>query len=140
MFELSEDHSEALANMAGLSLSEPEDGELVEFLLSRYEGRRKDLYGGALISERMFRHYKTMTPTKQALFALAIIMELDANEMDALLRRCGYCLSKSAVGDLVVKWFVQSHGYGHSGAALLEEINAVLDRMGLPLLMTRQNE
>lgn len=139
LFGLSETQAEALANTAGLSLFWEENG-LTEYLYLNYRGKLKDLYDSALISERMFRYYRTMMPTKQALLAIAIALELQVDEIDILLHKCGYCLSQSIPCDVVVKWFVNSQSYKKAGASLLGEINMVLNEMGLPLLMTRQNE
>ena len=86
----------------------------------------------------MLRYYKKITPTKQALLAIAVSMNCGLSETDALLRSYGYCLSKSSAADVAVMWFINNI-YRHGGR-LLAEINIVLDNMGLPLLMTRQKD
>lgn len=126
--------AEALANSAGLSL-ESRTGRLMERL--GYSGKPKDICAAAGISERMLRSYKSKTPTKQALLAIVIALNFSVLEIDEILRSYGYCLSESLAGDTVVKWFVNNARQNKNGAALLDEINDVLEKMGLPLLMTR---
>lgn len=125
-----------LANSAGLTLY-PSCGNLYEFLDMHYKGKLKNLYENAVMSERMLRHYKKITPTKQALLAIAVSLNCGLSEVDALLRSYGYCLSKSSAADIAVMWFINNNTY-KNGGRLLAEINIVLDNMSLPLLMTRQ--
>lgn len=136
LFGLSLEASEILANSAGLTLY-PSCGNLYEFLKLHYNGKLKKLSENALISERMLRYYKKITPTKQALLAIAVSLNCGLSETDALLRSYGYCLSKSSAADIAVMWFIDNNTC-KNGSMLLAEINAVLDNMGLPLLMTRQ--
>lgn len=136
LFELSDKEAELLANSAGLSLHS-NNGNLYEFLDLHYKGKLKDLYENALISERMLRYYKKITPTKQVLLAIAISLNCNLSEIDELLRGYGYCISCSVAADSVVSWFINNRS-GKNGAELLLIINIVLDDMGLPLLMTRQ--
>lgn len=102
-----------------------------------YSGKPKDLCAAAGISERMLRSYKSKTPTKQALLAIVIALNFSVPEIDVILRSYGYCLSESLAGDVVVKWYVNGSRQSKSGAAVLDEINDVLEKMELPLLMTR---
>lgn len=134
LFGLDSGQAEALANSAGLSLSS-EAGSLMERL--NYSGKPKDLCAAAGISERMLRSYKGKTPTKQALLAIVIALNFSVSEIDGILRSYGYCLTESMAGDVVVKWFVNNSRQSKNGAAVLDEINDVLEKMGLPLLMTR---
>ncbi|MDE6598714.1 MAG: hypothetical protein K2K34_01370 [Oscillospiraceae bacterium] len=136
LFELSLEDSEILANSAGLTLY-PSCGNLYEFLDMHYKGKLKELSENALISERMLRYYKKISPTKQALLAIAISLNCRLSEIDALLRSYGYCLSKSSAADIAVIWFMENNT-SKNGSMLLVEINTVLDNMGFPLLMTRQ--
>lgn len=138
LFDLSLEDSEMLANSAGLSLC-PNWGNLHKFLNVHYKGKLKDLSQNAIISERMLRYYKKIAPTKQALLAIAVSLNLGLSEIDTLLRSYGYCLSKSSVADITVMWFMKNNTYKNNGM-LLTEINIVLDKMGLPLLMTRQGD
>lgn len=105
----------------------------------RYNGKLKNLSENAVISERMLRYYKKITPTKQALLAIAVSLNCGLNETNSLLRSYGYCLSKSSATDIVVMWLINNNTY-KNGSLLLAEINIVLDNMGLPLLMTRQKD
>lgn len=91
-----------------------------------------------MVSERMFRYYKELVPSKQVMLALSVSLAMQEEAVDALLRRYGYCLSDSIAGDAVVRWYVGQNGAEKSGERLLFEINWTLERMGLPLLMTRQ--
>lgn len=68
--------------------------------------------------------------------AIAVYLKFTVDETDALLKRYGYCLSKSVAADVVTAWFIEAH-VEFSGAKLLEEINDILEKMGVPLLMTR---
>lgn len=138
LFNLSVRESEALANSAGLTLH-PQEGNLYEFLNTQYKGKLKKLYENALVSERMMRYYKTIVPTKQVLLAIAVSLNCNLQEIKKLLCTYGYCLSDSVAADIVVTWFVNNR-LNISGNELLKEINIVLDDMGLPLLMTRQND
>ncbi|MDE6065066.1 MAG: hypothetical protein K2G20_10875, partial [Lachnospiraceae bacterium] len=117
-------------------LAEHENG--FSEVLNGYTGLLKTLYESAQISERMFRLYKTKEPTKQALLAIAVSQGMSFAETDGLLRKYGYCLSKSLAADMVVCWYLTlKHHAG--GMELLAEINETLYDMGFPLLMTRQN-
>lgn len=110
-------------------------GGLTERL--NYSGKPKELCAAAGISERMLRNYKSSVPTKQALLAIVIALDFSVADIDRILRSYGYCLSKSLAGDAVVKWYVNSCRKSKNGAGLLNEINDTLEKMGLPLLMTR---
>lgn len=131
IFGLDDKTAESLANCAGLSL-EFEGGALISYL--GYSGSKTDLYKKAMISERMFWHYKTKTPTKEAILALMITLNKNCSEIDLLLHKYGYCLSDSIITDAVIKWNLKNH----HGTSHLDEINSTLSDMGLPLLMTRQ--
>lgn len=134
LFKLDAGQAEALANSAGLSLAF-ETGSLTQRL--NYSGKPKELCVAAGISERMLRNYKSSVPTKQALLAIVIALGFPIPEIDRILRSYGYCLSESLAGDAVVKWYVDRSPSKNNGAGLLNEINDVLEKMGLPLLMTR---
>lgn len=138
LFELSNAQTEQLANTAGLTLKS--GGRcLADFIAEKYQGKKKTLYNNALISERMFRYYKEITPTKQALIAIAVSLNSNVKDISILLQGYGYCLSESMAADAVVIWFISSKR-NKKGTELLYEINEVLDEMSLPLLMTRQQE
>ena len=137
LFDLSLEQSEHLANSAGLSL-QCETINLYEYL--DYQGNIRTLCERAMVSERMFRYYKVKIPSKQALLALTLALVWQEEAIDGLLRKCGYCLSQSIAGDVVIRWYVgQDGGKRRMEERLLFEINEVLEHMGLPLLMTRQS-
>ncbi len=134
LFGLDREKAEALANSAGLSLSF-KSGNLTERL--GFSGKPKELCYAAGISERMLRNYKTTVPTKQALLAILTALNYSSADMDKPLRSYGYCLSESLAADAVVRWYADNSHSRYNGAAILNEINDVLEEMGLPLLMTR---
>lgn len=135
-FGLSSGQSELLANSAGLSM-QYETVNLIEDL--GYQGKIRVLCERAMVSERMFRYYKEQTPSKQALLAMAVSFPMREEEVEKLLYKYGYCLSKSIAGDAVVRWYMQrERGETIRAERILFEINEVLERMGVPLLMTRQ--
>ena len=108
-------------------------GSLTERL--GYSVKPKELCAAAGISERMLRNYKKSIPTKQVLLAIVIVLELSVLDIDRILRSYGYCLSESLAADAVVRWYVDNSRQVN-GTRLLNEINDVLESMGLPLLMT----
>lgn len=134
LFELDDESSEVLANSAGLSL-EYKGGDIVKAL--GYEGKKILLCEKAMISDRMLRIYKTKTPTKQTITALAVTLGKSCDETDSILRRYGYCLSDSIIGDVVVKWYLTDHS-PLDNDNMIFNINETLAKMCIPLLMTRQ--
>lgn len=135
LFDLSAEESETLFNSAGLSL-EFEGGDPVKVL--GYHGKLTDLCRRAMISDRMLRLYKQKTPTKQTLTALAVVLNKNSGEIDELLHKYGYCLSDSIIADVVVKWYLKENKL-NDGEILIFSINETLEKMGLPLLMTKQS-
>lgn len=156
LFHLSPKQAESLANKAGLSLFNesltpksqhplPVHGQAqagpqseLKMLLKNCGSRnRKQLYHMA-VSERMIQYYLAgKEPTKQALLAITIILELSVSGTAKLLQSCGYCLSGSLANDAVVQWFMENNKSA-SGADLLYSVNETLDILELPLLLTKQ--
>lgn len=136
VFVLDDEKAEALANAAGLSLHY-EGGYIITAL--GYNGKLKALCDKAILSERMLRRYKTETPTKQAIIALCVVLNKPIDEINLILNRYGYCLSDSIAADAVVKWHICHSSNRLNGEVLIFEINEVIERMGLPMLMTRQS-
>lgn len=137
LFELSGYEAERLADSAGLSLNEHKNG-LKELLQCCGTDKRRMLYRIA-VSERMIQYYILgMEPTKQALLAIIILLELNDKEMKELLGNYGYCLSHSLANDAVVRWYLETNK-GICGIELLYRINETLDRFGMPLLMTNSS-
>lgn len=131
LFMLSRSDTEMLANSIGLSMNYV-GGNLFDHL--KFSGKHTELCANAMISERMLRYYKNTTPTKQALTAIAVALNYSIPDIEDLLGKYGYCLSESVAADAVVRWYI---AYGTIGANSLYEINETLEKMGLPLLMTR---
>ncbi len=134
LFELDNSSAERLANSAGLS-NEYEGGSLIENL--GYTEKIIELCKKAMVSDRMLRLYNHKTPTKNTVMALALATMKNYSEIDNILHKYGYCLSDSIIADIVVKWNVSNHNIKYRSIILLDEINDTLDKMGLPLLMTR---
>lgn len=110
---------------------------LVEIIEKCSSGQRRQLYHLA-VSERMIQYYLAgKTPTKQALLAIAILLELSVKGTEELLWGYGYSLSDSLANDAVVRWFWENNCI-LSRADLLYEINETLEYLNLPLLMTKQ--
>ena len=136
LFELSENQAESLANKAGLSLCAHENA-IAKSLMNCGKNKRRLIYHMA-VSERMVQYYIAgKEPTKQALIAIAIILEFSEDEIDTLLKKYGYCLSKSLPSDAIVRWFLQNSS-NCSPEKLLYLINEVLDSFNFPMLMTKQ--
>ena len=91
-----------------------------------------------MVSERMLRRYRHEIPAKQTIIALAVVLGKSADETDSILRKYGYCLSDSIIGDVVVKWYLTKEQNETNEELLIFSINETLEKMGVPLLMTRQ--
>ncbi len=133
VFHLSEAETEGFANTAGLSLHR--DTDFCAFLQSLIEKSGKsqgEIYQEAQVSERMFYLIKSgRPPAKVTLIALAAVLDIDIEEIERLLQKAGYVLSKSIAFDMVVKWLLVRK-------KRVIDINYVLDDLELPLLMTRE--
>lgn len=70
-------------------------------------------------------HYR---PKKNTALALAIALELSLEETEALIRKAGYAISPSNVGDVIVKYFIENRKYN------VNEINMVLFSYDMPIL------
>ncbi|WP_027296997.1 hypothetical protein [Robinsoniella sp. KNHs210] len=136
LFDLDHQQSELLANKAGLSLCQYKEG--LAKICENYNENYKVLLQKASVSERMFQYYlKGKVPTKQALLAIAISLDLSFAELDDLLHAYGYNLSKSLPNDAVVLWFLKSNSENTNRKFLLDSINEVLAELELPVLMTK---
>ena len=113
------------------------ENELAKLLADCGKNKRQ-LICQLAVSERMVQYYIAgKEPTKQALIAIAIILEFDEDKIDSLLRKYGYCLSGSLTNDAVVRWFLQNNN-GYRSAKLLYLINETLEQLNMPMLMTKQ--
>lgn len=133
---MKEEDMESLANKAGLSAG-PHSNGLLD-VMEYYHGKYADLQKKAAVSERMFQYYMSgeKEPTKEALLAIAIVLNLGEADMGRLLKAYGYCLSKSLPNDAVTQYFLQ-HRDQRSEVQLLEDINDKLFELALPILMTK---
>lgn len=68
--------------------------------------------------------------------AIVIALRLSIDQQQKILRKYGYCLSDSIAADMTTKWFINNYPNA-GGREILLSINEVLEKMGLPLLMTR---
>ena len=139
IFDLPEEEKELLANKAGFTFS-TSDYSLND-AVSQYKGNLKTLYDNSLVTERMFRYYKSdVSITKSALLSIAIILGISLNKIEMLLKNYGYCLSKSLISDIVVLWFLNSEPNQRNRQQLLYKINSTLYEMDLPILATRMSK
>ncbi len=137
LFNLSECESESLANKSGLSLLCCKNLLLSEAMKDK-NIKQSDLIRRSAVSERMFQYYiKGKKPTKQALLAIALSLGLQIDEINSLMNTYGYCLSKSLPNDAVVLWFLKNYYTQKNNTAILNLINDVLEKLELPMLMTK---
>ncbi len=139
LFDLSEGEKELLANRAGFTFLKSNFS--LNDAISKYRGKLKMLYSNSLVTERMFRYYKSGSSiTKPTLLSMSIILNLPFDEIEMLLKRYGYCLSKSLISDIVFLWFLNSEQNQNNRKELLYKINETLYEMELPILATRMND
>ncbi len=107
-------------------------------VLKDYNMKTGELVRSASISERMLQYYfKGKKPTKQALLAIVISLGLPIDEICVLLCKYGYCLSKSLPNDVITFWFLKKNYPQKNSIIILDSINEVLEKLELPLLMTK---
>ena len=150
VFDLSADEMEVLANKAGLSLSfkrnafgkgESEQDFAVDFneLISLYPGKLIELCDIASVSDRMLRHLKRGNHLKkEPILAVLIAMGQNIENIQRILKKAGYILSKSVPNDMVIMWMLENEPQNDNGTNLNYRINEALDSLDLPLLMTRE--
>ena len=136
VFNLSDDERENLANKAGFTLEGSDDYyKYLNKLIQLSQKKNKTICYEALVSERMYRHFKSgYIPPKTSILAIAIALELKPEEIYILLKKMGYVLSESIGFDMVVKYLLENP---HSPKNVLY-INEILYELHLPLLMTRE--
>jgi hypothetical protein len=139
LFKLNNDETEDLANKAGFSFCT--DINFLQYfnnLLSKYPGKKCDLYDEAQVSERMFRYVKKgKYLSKWTLLALAITLGLKLDEIQVLLKKAGFFLSKSLPNDMIVIWLIEHDERTNKKISRISHINDVLYSLDMPLLMTR---
>lgn len=82
-----------------------------------------EIYHAAGVTKAHFakiRNNAQYHPTKETVLAFAIALYLSLEEADDLQERAGYALSKSRLGDIIVKCFLEMKRYN------LDEINEAL--------------
>lgn len=138
VFGLSSEETEALANKAGLTLHPI--GNFVEIfggMLDAYPKSKRHLCEVSFVSDRMFRYIKEGQYSKKgAVLALSISMGQSLDNIQTLLKSAGYVLSESLPNDAVILWILRHTNQPHDGRVF--QINEVLNSLGLPLLMTRE--
>ena len=163
LFGLDLCEQELLANKAGLSLQpchkktgfnlesgdeyfpypeKPEQHlgftEHFEMVLSSYKGTILQLSEMALISDRHLRYIRDGTSLrKEPVLAVLVVLGLGLNEIQTILKKAGYLLSKSLPNDAVTIWLLENEREKISGNQRILYINETLDFLGMPLLMTR---
>jgi len=60
------------------------------------------------------------------------------NEIQTILKKAGYMLSKSLPNDAVIIWLLENEIEKISGNQRILHINETLDSLGMPLLMARE--
>jgi hypothetical protein len=73
-------------------------------------------------------------PNKTSLISLAVALNLNIHDIDSLLPKAGYVLSRSIAYDMVLRWLIEHDN--HKSNRIMH-INHVLNELELPLLMTR---
>ncbi|MGN0485583.1 MAG: hypothetical protein ACI4HI_18750 [Lachnospiraceae bacterium] len=133
---MSEKEKEALANRAGFTFVN--GGYKLKDIISQQKIKSKRIYERSLISERMFRYYRSdVYITKLTLLAISIILNLQISEINRLLSSYGYCFSKSLEGDMVVLWYLEFEQDENNRTEVLYQINETLQEMELPILGTK---
>lgn len=99
-----------------LNLPPLEDTFAAQLLkLIRLKGKEEaEVYKKANIDRRLFSKIRTnndYTPSKATILALIFALELETSEAADLLKRAGYCLSRSQKGDVIVHFFLKNHIY-----------------------------
>ena len=82
-----------------------------------------EIYHAAGVTKEHFakiRNNAQYHPTKETVLAFVVALHLSLEEADDLLERAGYALSKSRLGDMIVKCFLEMKRYN------LDEINEAL--------------
>ena len=116
-----------------LEQHEPTFSEYLLDLIEERGGKASEVYKRAEVSKQLFSKMisnKDYQPTKSTVLQLAIGLQLDLAQTQALLERAGYALTRSSKTDLVVQYYIERKIYN------VTFINAALDDCGLPLLKT----
>ena len=109
---------ESLTNKLEMSFSE----KLMWWIKER---KRKpvEIYSAAGVTKAHFakiRNNVQYHPTKETVLAFVVALHLSMDEAADLLKRAGYALSESRLGDMIVKFFLEMKRYN------IDEINEAL--------------
>ncbi|WP_409304130.1 hypothetical protein [Peribacillus sp. SCS-155] len=91
-----------------------------------------EIYNKAGIDRRLFSKIRTNPdyhPRKKTIIALALALELHADDADTLLDSAGYSLSNSDTHDLVIRYCLEKEIYD------IHEVNLMLDHFSLKPLV-----
>ena len=116
-----------------LEQHEPTFSDYLMNLIEERGDKTSDVYKRAEVSKQLFSKIISNSdyqPTKNTVIQLAIGMQLNLAQTQALLKRAGYTLTRSSKTDLVVQYYIERKIYS------VPFINAALDDCGLPLLKT----
>ena len=97
--------------------------EVLFKLIDKKYTKDSDCYKKANIDRRLFSKIRSdvnYKPSKQTALALCIALELNIGQTEDLLKRAGYALSPSDIGDSIVKYFIKRKNYN------INEIDSML--------------
>lgn len=122
-------YSEKTPQGAMRSLEQSVDMGFADKMMALIDAKQRrvvDVYKAAQIDRRLFSKIisdRTYSPSKDTCVALALALQLSAEEANDLLSRAGYVLSHSCKRDVVLEFFFKEGIYN------LDDVNAVLYRL-----------
>ena len=91
--------------------------------IKKQKRKPADVYGAVGISKGLFakiRNNSQYHPTKETVLAFVVALHLSTEDAADLLRRAGYALSPSSLGDMIVAYFLNAKRYN------IDEVNEAL--------------
>ncbi len=123
-------HAYDTIDSAVKQLDEPFNQTLLKLI--QMKGKTEvEVYRRANIDRKHFSKIRSgnhYMPSKKTILALAIALELSRDEVNALLEKAGFALSKSILSDVIILYFIEHKRYN------IFEINEVLFKYDQPLL------